>query len=339
MVFLIQKTLIYAIPLLIVALAGMFAERSGIINIALDGIMILGSFIGALFVYLMQMNNVFADQPQTMFILAMLIAAVAGALFSLLLSFSAIKLKADQTIGGTALNLLAPAVALFIIKVFFMQDKLVMPKDIGFVILNNDLPLFAKIFFDKAYVSTFIAIALFVILSILIYKTKYGLRLRSCGEHPQAADSVGINVYKMRYLGTTISGALAGMGGYIYIATVAGGTCDGAVAGNFLVTAHQEHQGSTVASVQRLLLCLCLGALHDEYFLRLIILCGGRKLSCAQNFCKYLLGHGIGQIRAHRIPLCTKRHKIHEKPPCICFFGFSIAQFSFVVKIFSLYRR
>lgn len=231
MVFLIQKTLIYAIPLLIVALAGMFAERSGIINIALDGIMIFGSFIGALFVYLMQMNDVFVGQPQTMFILAMLIAAVAGALFSLLLSFSAIKLKADQTIGGTALNLLAPALALFIIKVFFMQDKLVMPKDIGYVILNNDLPTGAKIFFDKAYISTFIAIALFIILSILLYKTKYGLRLRSCGEHPQAADSVGINVYKMRYLGTTISGALAGMGGYIYIATVAGGTCDGTVAG------------------------------------------------------------------------------------------------------------
>ena len=231
MVFLIQKTLIYAIPLLIVALAGMFAERSGIINIALDGIMIFGSFIGAMFVYLMQDNGLLGDSPQLMFILAMIIAAISGALFSLLLSFSAIKLKADQTIGGTALNLLAPAISLFIIKIFFMQDKLVMPKDIGFVILNNDLSDVGKIFFDKAYISTFIVIILFVLLSIFIYKTKYGLRLRACGEHPQAADSVGINVHKMRYLGTTISGALAGMGGYIYIATVAGGTCDGTVAG------------------------------------------------------------------------------------------------------------
>ena len=231
MVFLLQKTLIYAIPLLIVALAGMFAERSGIINIALDGIMIFGSFIGAVYVYLIQKNDLLTGHPQIVFMTAMLEAAAAGALLSLLLSFSAINLKADQTIGGTALNLLAPALALFFIKVFFMQDKLVMPKDIGFVILNGDMNSVGRVFFDKAYVSTYIAAGLFVLLSIFMYKTKYGLRLRACGEHPQAADSVGINVYKMRYLGTTISGALAGMGGYIYIATVAGGTCEGTVAG------------------------------------------------------------------------------------------------------------
>ncbi len=231
MIFLIQKTLIYAVPLLIVALAGMYAERSGIINIALDGIMIAGSFAGAIFVYLIQKNDLLVGHPQITFILAMIVSAAVGALFSLLLSFSAIKLKADQTIGGTALNMLAPAIALFFIKVFFLQDKLVMPKDIGFVILNDDIPAAAKILFDKAYISTFICIALFVLLSIWIYKTKTGLRLRACGEHPQAADSVGINVYKMRYLGTTISGALAGLGGYVYIATVAGGTCEGTVAG------------------------------------------------------------------------------------------------------------
>lgn len=230
MVFLLQKTLIYAIPLLIVALAGVFAERSGIINIALDGIMIFGSFVGAITVYLFQKADTTLN-PQLLFVIAMLTSAIAGALFSLLLSFSAIKLKADQTIGGTALNLLAPAITLFIVKVFFMQDKLVMPKDLKFVILNDDLSDFGKVFFDKAYISTYIAIAVFVILSILLYTTKLGLRLRACGEHPQAADSVGINVYKMRYLGTTVSGALAGMGGYIYIATVAGGTAEGTVAG------------------------------------------------------------------------------------------------------------
>lgn len=230
MVFLLQKTLIYSIPLLIVALAGVFAERSGIINIALDGIMIFGSFIGAITVYLFQKADLLVG-TQWLFIIAMAVAALAGALFSLLLSFSAIKLKADQTIGGTALNLLAPAITLFIVKIFFMQDKLVMPKDIGFVILNNDLGNAGRVFFDKAYISTYIATIVFVILSVLLYTTKLGLRLRACGEHPQAADSVGINVKKMRYLGTTVSGALAGMGGYIYIATTAGGTSEGTVAG------------------------------------------------------------------------------------------------------------
>ncbi|MBQ4091671.1 MAG: ABC transporter permease [Clostridia bacterium] len=231
MTFLIQQTLVYTIPLMIVALAGVFAERSGIINIALDGMMIFGSFMGALAVYFMQMGNMFGGNTQIMFIVAMLISALFGALFSLLLSFSAINLKADQTIGGTALNMLAPAVTLFIVKIFFMQDKLEMPKSLGFVIFNPDMSEVLKPFFDKMYISTYIVIALFIILSIFLYKTKQGLRLRACGEHPQAADSVGINVYKMRYLGTTISGALAGMGGYIYIATTAGGTTEGTVAG------------------------------------------------------------------------------------------------------------
>ena len=240
MIFLVQKTLIFTIPLLIVALAGMYAERSGIINIALDGIMIFGSFVGALAALLLRKIPFFVDNNQLTFLLSMAIAAISGALFSLLLSFSAIKLKADQTIGGTALNLLAPAIALFLIKVFFMQDSLEMERavdssgtmrDFGYVIMNDDLGAVGKMFFDKAYISTYIAIGLYIVLSILIYKTKTGLRLRSCGEHPQAAASVGIDVNKMRYLGTTVSGALAGLGGYIYIATVANGTASGAVAG------------------------------------------------------------------------------------------------------------
>ncbi|MBQ7669555.1 MAG: ABC transporter permease [Clostridia bacterium] len=240
MIFLLQKTLIYTIPLLIVALAGMYAERSGIINIALDGIMIFGAFAGALTAFFLRKVPFFVDNNQLTFIISMAIAALLGAAFSLLLSFSAIKLKSDQTIGGTALNMLAPAIALFVIKIFFTKDQLEMGRavdsegkmqDFGYVILNDDVDGVGKIFFDKAYISTFIALGLFVLLSIFIYKTKTGLRLRSCGEHPQAAASVGIDVNKMRYLGTTISGALAGLGGYIYIATVANGTASGAVAG------------------------------------------------------------------------------------------------------------
>ena len=241
MIFILQKTLIFTIPLLIVALAGMFAERSGIINIALDGIMIFGAFIGAVVAFNLRKNvPFFVDHNQLLFIACMLAAAAAGACFSLLLSISAIKFRANQTIGGTALNLLAPAIALFLIKVFTSKDQLEMGMavdsaggrhDFSYVITNGKLPDFLKIFFDKTYISTFVCIVLFIILSIFMYKTKTGLRIRACGENPQAADSVGINVHKMRYLGTTISGALAGLGGYVYIATVANGTASGAVAG------------------------------------------------------------------------------------------------------------
>ena len=240
MIFLLQKTLIFAIPLLIVALAGMYAERSGIINIALDGIMIFGAFMGAIAAFGLRKSTFFVDHTQLLFFICLLIAAVSGAVFSLLLSFSAINLKADQTIGGTALNLLAPAITLFITKVLFNKDKLEMEtavdsagksRDFGFAILNGDINPVAQVFFDKTYISTFLAILIFVVLSVWIYKTKTGLRLRSCGEHPQAAASVGINVNRMRYLGTTISGALAGFGGYAYVATVANGTAEGTVAG------------------------------------------------------------------------------------------------------------
>lgn len=231
MVFVIQNTLIYAIPLLVVALAGVFAERSGIINIALEGMMIFGSFVGAIFVSAMQRANLLDGHPQIMYISAMLVSAAAGAIFSLLLSFSAINLKADQTIGGTALNMLAPALCNTFALALFMQEKIEMPKSTNYAFVNSNLNGFLRIFADKAYISTYVAIAVFVLLSLWLYKTKTGLRMRACGEHPQAAASVGVNVYKMRYLGTTISGALAGMGGYIYIATTSAGTAEASVAG------------------------------------------------------------------------------------------------------------
>ena len=250
MTFLIQQTLIYAIPLMIVALAGVFAERSGIINLALEGIMIFGAFIGVLFVRTMQGNEVFLAAKaagdwgtlQGLELLAMLVAAAMGAIFSLLLSFASINLRADQTIGGTALNLLAPALVLFFIRMIANQNTLQMAtgdaaswfmikkSTLGFD-KNADLGFFGNTFLHKVYLATYICILLFLVLSILLYKTKFGLRLRACGENPQAADSLGINVYKMRYAGTTISGALAGMGGFVYSLTTANCTSNGDVAG------------------------------------------------------------------------------------------------------------
>ncbi len=243
MVFLLQQTLIYTIPLLIVALAGIYAERSGVINLALEGIMIMGAFIGVLVVHMFQQTGAFTkDNAQALLLLAMTIAAVAGALFSLLLAFAAINLKADQTIGGTALNLLAPACVLFFINIITSQNVMGMYKgdaaswfmikktDLGFE-KGTDLGLIGETLLSKFYLTTYICIALYIILSIVLYKTRFGLRLRSCGENPQAADSLGINVFKMRYAGTTISGALAGMGGFVYSLTTANCTANGDVAG------------------------------------------------------------------------------------------------------------
>ena len=232
LILILQKTMIYATPLLIVALAGCFSERSGIINLALEGEMIFGAFIGALCVNAWQVAGTFVDNQQLMFVLALLISGVAGALFSLLLSFAAIKLKVDQTIAGTALNMLAPAIFLTVCLVFFNQEKLVMNPMPNYVILHKgDMNTLYEIFCNKAYISTYIIFGLFVVLSIWLYKSKIGTHLRACGEHPQAADSVGINVYKMRFLGTTISGFLAGIGGYAYIATVSAGTAEASVGG------------------------------------------------------------------------------------------------------------
>ena len=232
MVFLLQKTLVYAAPLLIVALAGMFAERSGVINLALEGEMIFGAFIGAIFARIFVNAGILQNNYQLMFAVILLIAGISGAIFSLLLSLSAVTLKADQTIGGTALNMLAPAIVNAFALALFNSEKIQMPANFqGYVIKNPDLPAIVQIFGDKAYISTYIIVGLFIILSIWIYKTRTGMRMRSCGEHPQAAASVGINVFKMRYLGTTISGFLAGIGGYAYIATVANGTAESSVGG------------------------------------------------------------------------------------------------------------
>ena len=236
MTFLVQQTLIYAVPLMIVALAGVFAERSGIINLALEGIMIFGAFIGVLFVRLMQGSAAVLAAQQTgnwvamqgLELLAMLVAAAMGAVFSLLLSFASINLRADQTIGGTALNLMAPALVLFLVRIIANQNTLqlatgdsatwfMIRKSTFGIDKNTDLGFFGETFLVKVYLATYVCIILFVILSIILYKTRFGLRLRACGENPQAADSLGINVYKMRYAGVVISGALGAIGGMAYI--------------------------------------------------------------------------------------------------------------------------
>ncbi len=242
MVFLIQQTMLYAVPLMIVALAGVCAERSGIINLALEGIMIFGAFMGVVFIRMFQDMGFQQEQGMIVMLLAMFLTGICGIFFSMLLAFSAINLKADQTIGGTALNMMAPAFVLFFIYMITQQNTLGMttggaaswfmikPSTFGFPKDYSWGPIL-DIFLNKVYPSTYVCLIVFVLVSIFLYKTKTGLRLRSCGENPQAADSLGINVYKMRYLGVGLSGFLAGIGGFTYSMTTANCTSTGEVAG------------------------------------------------------------------------------------------------------------
>jgi simple sugar transport system permease protein len=224
--YLVQNMLPVGIALLLVALGGMFAERSGVINIALEGVMLFGAYIGCVFVYFIQKS---ALNPQIILLLGMIIAAIAGWLYSLLLAWAAINMKADQTIVGTALNMLVPAAVLLFSKMFFFSDGVT--TDIDFYIRNvpvlGKIPVLGKLFFQNTYLSVYIGFLLLIIVTIVFYKTSFGLHLRACGEHPQAADSVGINVYRMRYAGVGISGVLGGIGGFFYAVGVMNGNTNG----------------------------------------------------------------------------------------------------------------
>ncbi len=216
--FIISQSLYFIIPLLIVALAGLFAEKSGTVNIALEGLMIIGAFFGVLFINKMQANNILNNNQQLLLILALIVAGISGLIFSSLLAFLAINMKADQTIGGTALNLLAAALAIFLSKTIINDTRIYFEGN--FQLRSNflsSLPTINYIFFDRAYLTTYIGILILIVTIIIFKYTKFGLRLSSCGEHPEAAQSVGINVIKYRWIGVLISGFLGGMGGLVYI--------------------------------------------------------------------------------------------------------------------------
>lgn len=224
--YLIQNTLPVAIPLLLVALGGMFSERSGIVNIALEGIMLFGAFFGCLFVFFIQGSSI---DPQIVLLLGMIVAAITGFIYSLLLSIAAVNMKADQTITGTALNMLVPAAILLFAKMYFNSDGIT--TNMNFYIKKvpslSDIPIIGRILFQNTYVTVYIGILLLIITTIIFYKTKFGLRLRACGEHPHAADSVGINVYIMRHAGVGLSGILGGIGGFFYAVGVMDGNTNG----------------------------------------------------------------------------------------------------------------
>ena len=216
---LLKYTLLYAAVLILVALGGMFSERSGVINIALEGIMVIGGLMGVVMINILNGVGV----PVFLGILLAIIAAgVAGAAYSSLLAFSAINLKADQTIGGTALNLLATAVAMVIAKRINGSDspKITYSTNTNAVLNSSSFSFqIGPLTLNYFLIVTILAIAA---AWFILYRTRFGMRLMACGEHPQAADSVGINVYKMRWAGVLISGVLGGIGGMAYIVPAVG---------------------------------------------------------------------------------------------------------------------
>ncbi|WP_288300818.1 ABC transporter permease [uncultured Brachyspira sp.] len=226
--FLVQQTMLFSIPLLLVALGGMFSERSGVVNIALEGIMIIGAFTGIFFIS--RFGNLFS--PTITLFIAIIISALSGLIFSLLHAYASINMSADQVISGTALNIFAPAFAIYVTRAIQVVQQISFVNNfrIESVPVLGNIPIIGNLLFKNSYITTYLGFIILALSWFALYKTRFGLRLRSCGEHPQAADSVGINVYKMRYFGVAISGALAGIGGLVFViptstnfnATVAG---------------------------------------------------------------------------------------------------------------------
>ena len=209
---LIQYTLIFASVLILVALGGCFSEHSGVINIGLEGLMVMGALGGALMMKFLPDGTA----AIVMIVLVVLAAILLGMLYSLLLGVAAINFKADQTLVGTAMNLLGTAAATVFVKAMNTAES-----------VDNVSSTIQYINAKKAFLvningfefNWFMLLALIALICsyVVLYKTRFGLRLMACGEHPQAADSVGINVYKMRYAGVLISGMLGGLGGIVYI--------------------------------------------------------------------------------------------------------------------------
>lgn len=222
---LLNSTIILALSLMVVALGGMFSERSGVINIGLDGCMIIGALAGTLTIWALNNSGLGATLKQWGILIAIFVSVLSGIVYSLFLAFASIRLKADQTIGGTALNLFAPAFGYLLVRsIIFVNDtpSSTIPTNFDWAVLKlNFSESFKSTFIYTVFFKNFslfipIAILILVVSIIVLYRTKFGLRLMSCGEYPQASASCGINVFKMRYAGVIISGALSGFGGCMW---------------------------------------------------------------------------------------------------------------------------
>lgn len=219
-----------AAPLIFTAIGGLFSERSGVVNIGLEGLMVVGAFTGIVTTLYLEGLGFGAWSPW----LSLVAAIIVGTLFSLFHAVASITLKADQIVSGVALNFLAVGLTVFLVRNIFgrgQTDYVTFRIPRESVPLLQDIPVIGPIFFQRIYYTSFIAIVGAIIVWYIIYYTPFGLRLRSVGEHPMAADTMGIKVIRMRYIGVMLSGAFAGMGGAVFALTAAGNFAGNTIVG------------------------------------------------------------------------------------------------------------
>ncbi|MBT8889110.1 ABC transporter permease [Lactobacillus delbrueckii] len=225
----VSSTLVYSAPLIFTALGGTFSENSGIVNVGLEGIMTMGAFTSIVF------NLSFASTFGTATPwLGALLGGIVGIIFSLLHAVATVNCRADHVISGTVLNLMAPPLAVFLVKAIYNKGQTEnINQNFGYFSFPGlaNIPVIGPIFFKNTSAPAWVAIILSIFLYWVLYKTRFGLRLRSSGENPQAADTLGINVYKMRYAGVLISGFLGGIGGAVFAEAIAGNFSVSTIAG------------------------------------------------------------------------------------------------------------
>lgn len=215
----IPTALFYSAPLIFTALGGVFSERSGVVNIGLEGLMVMGAFVGI--VFNLAFADVFGGWTPWISIIA---ATVVGALFSIIHAVASVSFRANQVVSGVAINFLALGIGVFLTKQWYGKGQTDMVSEPFYttnIPLLSDIPVIGPIFFQSMYLTSYLAIVLAFVAWYILYKTPFGLRLRAVGEHPMAADTNGINVYKMRYIAVVISGALGGLGGSVFALTIA----------------------------------------------------------------------------------------------------------------------
>lgn len=225
----VSSTLVYSAPLIFTALGGTFSENSGIVNVGLEGIMTMGAFTSIVF-NLSFASTFGAATPW----LGALLGGIIGIIFSLLHAVATINWRADHVISGTVLNLMAPPLAVFLVKAIYNKGQTEnINQNFGYFSFPGlaNIPVIGPIFFKNTSAPAWVAIVLSIFLYWVLYKTRFGLRLRSSGENPQAADTLGINVYKMRYAGVLISGFLGGIGGAVFAEAIAGNFSVSTIAG------------------------------------------------------------------------------------------------------------